>query len=108
MYLPFYYLFQTDNWNFGWVLFEMAVCRPPDFVKLSHLVKQSNGRFPDLDELGTNYTREVVRGGRREIIFQKFPDLKELVTKCIEIVPGNRPDISQVISILKEYFKMSP
>lgn len=84
----------------------MAVCRPPNFVKLSHLVKQSNGRFPDL-ELGTNYTREVVPSGRREI-FQKFPDLKELVTKCIGIVPGSRPEISQVISILKEYFKMSP
>ena len=85
----------------------MAVCRPPDFVKLSHRVKQSNGRFPDLDELGTNYTREVVPGGRREI-FQKFPDVKDLVTKCIGIVPGSRPEISQVISILKEYFKMSP
>ena len=86
----------------------MAVCRPPDFVKLSHLVyKQLSGRFPDLDELGTNYTREIVPGGHREI-FQKFPDLKELVTKCIGIVPGSRPEISQVISILKEYFKMSP
>lgn len=107
MYLPFYYLFQTDIWNFGWVLFEMAVCRPPDFVKLSHLVKQSNGRFPDLDELGTNYTRGVVPGGRRKT-FLKYPDLNELVTKCIGIVPGSRSEISQVISILKEYFKMSP
>ena len=104
---PFYYcLFQTDIWNVGWVIFEMAVCRSPDLGKLSCLVKQSSGRFPDLDELVTKCTREIVPGGRREV-FKKFPDLKELVTNCIQFFPASRPTIFQVINILKEYF-MSP
>ena len=103
---PFYCLFQTDIWNVGWVIFEMAVCRSPDFGKLSCLVIEKRGRFPDLDELVTKCTREIVPGGRREV-FQKFPDLKELVTNCIRIFPASRPTILQVINILKEYF-MSP
>ena len=94
-------------WNFGWVLFEMAVCRSPDLGKLSSLVRQSNGRFPNLDELGTKCTHEIVPGGRLEV-FQNFPDLKELVTRCIRIFPSSRPGILEVINILKEYFKMSP
>ena len=103
---PFYSLFQTDIWNVGWVIFEMAVCRSPDLGKLSCLVIKKSGRFPDLDELVTKCTREIVPGGRREV-FQKFPDLKELVTNCIRIFPASRPTILQVINILKEYF-MSP
>ena len=105
---PFYCLFQTDIWNTGWVIFEMVVCRSPDLGELSRLVKQSNGRFPDLDDLVTKCTREIVPvpGGRREV-FQKFPNLKELVTNCIQFFPASRPTIFQVINILKEYF-MSP
>ena len=94
-------------WNFGWVVFEMVVGRSPDMDKLSSLVKQSNGRFPDLDKLATECTRGIVPGGRFEI-FQKFPHLRELVTKCIMIIPDSRPEILEAGSVLEEYFQMSP
>lgn len=81
----------------------MAVCRSPDLGKMFSLVRQSKGRFPDLDELGD----EIVPGGRL-YVFKNFPDLKDLVTRCIRIFPSSRPDILEVINILEEYFKMSP
>ena len=84
----------------------MAVCRSPDLGKMSSLVRQSKGRFPDLDELGTKCTHDIVPGGRLYVL-KNFPDLKDLVTRCIRIFPSSRPDILEVINILKEYFKMS-
>ena len=89
------------------MIFEMVVGRSPHLVKLSSLVKKSNGRIPDIDKLAAECTRGIVPGGHLQI-FQNVPNLKELVTKCIRIIPGGRPEILEVRSVLEEYFQMSP
>ena len=93
-------------WNFGWVLFEMTVGRSPDLKKLS-LLAQSKGRFPDLAELAAQCTLGVVPDGRL-VLFQGFPNLEKLVTECIRIVPGARPEILAARRILEKHFQMSP
>ena len=83
----------------------MAVGRPPDLEKL-YLLAQSKGRFPDLADLAAQCTRGVVPGDRL-VKFQSLPKLGELVSKCIQITPGGRPEILVARSIMEGHFQMS-
>ena len=62
------------------MLVEMVLGRPPDLFKLSDEVRRS---------------------------FEKFSDLKDLLTGCSQILLDERFEIAEVVKIVDNFFQMS-
>lgn len=105
---------KADIWSFGCTLYACLVGKSPFEARseetggsLSMCVLGGDWRFPD-EKSSAAKGKASAESPRNNNGSSISPPVKEIVTKCLEVEPAERPDIDQLMRMMKDAIRALP